>query len=161
MKKLEQFIIDNRRNFEEEPAVGHFERFANKQRAAYRSKIIRISAPLAIAASIALLAVIGVLSPPAPRVDTVIVCEQSDNMQLCYFDRMNEAAEKIEHLLRDKDAWEQRLIRDEAASIIEMARDVENYLPDELPADERAKLLADRYRNNLESLETLQSILTN
>ncbi len=158
---IEDYIKNNLDAFDEEPIAGHFERFERKQQASQRRKIVWLSAPLAVAASVVLLVAFGIFTPhmQQPNAIAVVPCEQSTNMQACYFDKMNEMVAQIDRLTYQMDSWDQQLVRDEVANIIEAAREAEELIPEGLPANESRQLLAGCYQQNLQSLQMIAELV--
>ena len=156
LSKLEKFLHDNRRLFDEEPPMGHFERLKQKM-TDKPTRIISWRASLSIAASIAILATVGIVwLNPAKEHETLVVCEDTGDMKFCYLERMNVVAEKIEMLVMDFDVWDRQEVMNDVQSIIETVNsDFESELPEELPEDLMNAILSDFYRQNLEGLEMI------
>ncbi len=156
MKNLEQYIRDNKHLFDEEPETGHFERLQQKMNRADRS-IIMLRRTVAIAASVMLLVSIGILYPYITKSDGMaMTCESSDNMKLCYLDKMNDAADRIKVLTEGFDRWDRQQVLEDVESIIEATNDgLETELPDELPDEAVKSILSDYYQRNLESMQMI------
>ncbi|MDR2039941.1 MAG: hypothetical protein LBQ60_18625 [Bacteroidales bacterium] len=157
MKKLEQYIRNHKNLFEEEPASGHFERLQQKIQAKQHpvslSRLI-----VGIAASVTLVLSAGLLwwytHQPS---NTLAICDNADDMKLCYLDKMNDVAEKIFEL--SKDQWDQELVMEDVKGIIEANQNFEKEIPEDLPDEAVKSILSDYYQHNLESLYTIANVL--
>jgi hypothetical protein len=156
MNRLEQYICDNKSQFEEEPAAGHFERLQQKINRK-SGKIILLRWGISIAASIIILFSIGIFWQNTGKQDNILaMCENSSDMKICYLDKMNALATQIELLSESLDQWDQQQVMIDVQNIIDIAdSDFESEIPKELPAKEAKLILSDYYRQNLESLEMI------
>ena len=156
MNKLEKYVSENKNLFDEEPASGHFERLQQKM----NRKSVRIAAlrwGMSIAASVAIVLLIGILLKHSGKKDDLIAsCENAADMKLCYLEKMNVIAEKIEALTKDFDPWYRQDVMTDVQNIIDIADiGLENEIPEELPDNQAKAILSDYYRQNLESLEMM------
>jgi hypothetical protein len=162
MNRLEQYIRNNRSRFDEEPAAGHFERLQQKMnRKPGRTVALRWG--VAVAASVAIVLSAGIIRQYAGKRDSMTaMCENTGDMKVCYLDKMNAVAGQIEELTRDFDQWNRQQVMTDVNNIIDAAGSgFENEIPEELP-DARAKeILADYYRQNLNSLEWIERKIKN
>ena len=158
---LEDFIKNNIDEFDtEEPRDGHFERFAERINKKHRKiTILRWSA--SVAASVILLATVGILRQNPHQSDRVsIACESTENMKQCYLEKMNDVAIRIDMLTKDFDQWTRQQVMDEVRDVIEATQtDIDNEIPPELPDDKIKFILSDYYRHNLENLNTIATSL--
>ena len=160
MNRLEQYIRDRENLFDEEPAAGHFERLQQKiNRQSRRVAILRWS--ISIAASIAILLFAGIVWQHAGKQDNrTIMCENTGDMKDCYLNKMNAVADRIEMLTKDLDPWDRQQVMIDVQNIIDIAGSgFENEIPEELSVKEIKSILSDYYRQNLESLETVEKDL--
>lgn len=156
MNSLEQFIASNRHQFEKEPAAGHFERLQAKieHRASVQIKSYRW---VAAAASLALLFAAGTVWKNRQQNDIATACNNAINLKLCYFDQMHSVATRIEKHTAALDPWARQDVIDCVQQIIDEADgDLFGQLPEELSEHETNAILADYYRQNLESLVTVE-----
>ncbi len=157
MNHLEQYIRKNKSQFDEEPETGHFERMQQKiNRIHHKTIMMRWS--VSAAASVIVLLSIGVLWLYTGKTDPVIMmCENTDDMKRCYLNKMNDMAGQIEELTRDFDQWDQQQVMSDVQNIIDTVNsDFENEIPEELPDEATKSILADYYRQNLESLKMIK-----
>ena len=175
MNRLEEYIRNNKNLFDEEPATGHFERLQQKinhktlqttkcrnaERHTATTKILRWS--ISIAAFIAILFTVGMIWQYVGRQNSVImVCENANDIKICYLDQMYAVASHIEELVSDFDPWDQQEVLTDVQNIIEAAdSDFESELPGELPDDVAKTILSDYYRKNLEGLERIVQSIKN
>jgi len=161
MNHLEQYIRDNKKLFDEEPAPGHFERLQQKMnRKSRRTVAMRWS--ISVAASVAIIFSIGIIRQNIGSREVLTTgCENTDNMKLCYIDKMNAVAGLIEELTQDFDQWDRQQVMIDVQNIIDTVEsDFESELPEELSDHETKSILSDYYRQNLESLEMIVTELT-
>jgi hypothetical protein len=160
MNHLEEYIKQNKALFEEEPETGHYERLLEKQnRRRHTRTMLRWS--IAAAASIALVFAIGVnRQPDAPIPPEVVLCENTDDMKMCYLDKMNTVADQIRLLTDHLDTWDKKIVLDDMQNIIEATHNgLADELPEELLPEIRHSILSDYYRKNLESMHTIVEAL--
>jgi len=161
MNRLEQYIRDNKSQFDEEPVAGHFERLQQKMTRRH-GKIIALRWSISIAASIAIILTAGMLWQNSGKPNSIILCENASDMKICYLDRMYEVASQIEKLVMDFDQWDQQQVLDEVQNVIDAVKDdFESEIPEELPLDKAKEILSDYYRQNLESLEMIVESIKN
>ena len=157
MNRLEQYIRNNKNQFDEEPATGHFERLQQKiDRKSGRTNLLQWC--ISIAASIAILLIVGAIwqNKGGGKEDVIASCEDAIDMKLCYLDRMNVVAIQIEELVKDFDRWDRQQVMDDVQDIIcFVSSDFESELPEELPDNEIKSILSDYYKHNLGSLEMM------
>jgi len=152
MNRLEEFISNHKNLFDVEPPTGHFERLQEKMNPK-SGRIIALRWGLSIAASIAV--VLSVWQYTAKQ-NGMMICENATDMKICYLDRMNEVASQIELLIRDFDQWDRQDVMNDVQNIIDTVKDdFESEIPEEVPDDVAKAILADYYRQNLESLEMI------
>ena len=156
MNRLEQYVRDHKNLFDEEPATGHFERLQEKMNRKPR-QIIAWRWGISIAASIALLISAGIIwLYPGKQNDLTVVCENANDMKICYLDKMNAVADKIEALSQNLDQWDKQQVMTDVQNIIDAANsDFGNEIPEELPEDKAKSILSDYYRQNLEGLNMI------
>ncbi len=161
MKKLDQYIKDNRAAFEEEPAAGHYGRFQEKLARANSKRKIIVFAQLAVAASIAVLLSIGFFSQrmPGDNNNRITVCENADNMQSCYLSKIDDAAAEIQALTEGMDSWSRITVTTEVENIVRSANDIASLLPNALSEEESNGILSGYYQNSLESLQTIAQVV--
>jgi len=156
MDKFEKYVIDNKSLFEEEPQSGHFDRLQQKMNRK-SGLIVALSWSISVAASIAIVLLISImLQNNRGKDDFLALCENADDMKLCYMEKMNEVAGQIEILTKDFDLWERQEVLTEVHEIINTADsgfDID--IPEELPENQAKEILSDYYRQNLESLEMI------
>ncbi|MDR1171655.1 MAG: hypothetical protein LBL24_04290 [Bacteroidales bacterium] len=157
MNRLEQYIRDNKSRFDEEPAAGHFERWQQKTDRK-PGRIVALRWSVSIAASIAILLSAGIIRQYAGKqAHMMAMCENAHDMKVCYLNRMNVVADRIEELTRDLDQWDQQQVMTDVHNIIDAAGSgFENEIPEELPDEKTRSILSDYYRQNLESLEMIR-----
>ena len=160
MNKLEQYINDRKRQFEEEPPSGHFDRMQKK----INHKFMRISVlrwSISIAASLAIVFFAGnVWQSARKQHDKTMVCENAIDMKNCYLNRMYAVANRIEALSTHLDQWDRQQVMSDVQNIIDLAdSDFESEIPEELPDDKVKLILSGYYRQNLESLEMIGKTL--
>jgi len=157
MNRLEQYIRNNKNQFDEEPATGHFERLQQKiDRKSGRTNLLQWC--ISIAASIAILLIVGAIwqNKGGGKEDVIASCEDAIDMKLCYLDRMNVVAIQIEELVKDFDRWDRQQVMDDVQDIIcFVSSDFESELPEELPDNEIKSILSDYYNHNLGSLKMI------
>ena len=163
MNSLEKYIKENRSLFDEEPTAGHFERLQQKMtRRPSEKRIIAIRWGLSIAASIAILFTAGSILLQKNNPTEMDICESASNMKICYLDKMNELANRIEELVMDFDQWDRQQIMDDVHYLIETVNDdFESELPEELPDNIAKAILSDYYQQNLEGLEMIEEKVKN
>jgi len=162
MNRLEEYIRDHRNRFDEEPASGHFERLQQKMnRKSKRTVALRWS--ISIAASIAIVFLAGIIRQHSERIDdSMAICENAVDMKLCYLDKMNAVAGRIEMLTKHLDPWDQRQVMTDVKNIINTVDgDFESEIPEELPINKAKLILSDYYLHNLKSLEMIEGELKN
>ena len=156
MNRLEQYIQDRENRFDEEPPVGHFERLQQKiDRKSRRTVMMRWS--ISVAASVAIIISAGIIFQHTGKQNVELTgCENTDNMKLCYLDKMYDVAGQIDSLTMNLDPWDRMQIITDVQNIIDMADSgLENEIPEELPTNEANLIFSDYYRQNLESLEMI------
>ena len=160
MNCLEEYIRNHKNLFDEEPATGHFERL--QQRINRKSgRVIALRWTVSIAASIAILFAAGILWQHSGKQTNMLVCENASDLKICYLDRMNDVASRIETLISDFDPWDWQDVMNDVQNIIEVAGNFESEIPEELPEDKTKAILSDFYRQNLESLEMIAQSIKN
>ena len=162
MNQLEQYIKDNKSLFEEEPAIGHFERLQQKMNRK-SGRIAVLSWSISIAASVALILLTGIIVQKSKTQDnSAVVCENTIDLRDCYVNKMNAVAVKIGTLSQNLDPWDRQQVMNDVQNIIDVAgRGFESELPRELPDRKAHLILSDYYRQNLESLESIANRLEN
>ncbi len=157
MSRLEQYIRDNKNQFDEEPIAGHFERLQQKMDRT-SGRIVALRWSISIAASVAILLSAGIIWQYAGKQDDMMaMCENTNDMKVCYLNKMNAVADQIEELTREFDQWDQQQVMTDVQNIIDATSNgFENEIPEELPDDKAKKILSDYYRQNLESLEMIE-----
>ena len=161
MNRLEKYISDNRSLFDEEPATGHFRRLQQKM-TRRQGRIIALRWSVSIAASIAILLSAGIIWQNTGKQNGILLCENVNDMKICYLDRMFEVAGQIEELVVDFDPCIRQEVLNDVQSVIDAVNDdVESEIPEELPTDKAKEILSDYYRQNLESLEMIVQSITN
>ena len=162
MNRLEEYIRDHKRLFDEEPAAGHFERLQQKM-TRKQGRIVAMRWTTSIAASIALLLTAGILWQNAGRKnENMLLCDSVIDIKMCYLDRTNVVAEQIESLVTDFDLWDRQDVMNDVQNIIDATDSYfESELPEELPDNMAKAILADYYRQNLESLELIVQLVMN
>ena len=161
MNKLEKYIRDNKSLFDEEPAPGHFERLQRKMNRKSK-RTVTISWSVSVAAAVAIVFLIGIIRQnPGEKAGMPATCENAVDMKLCYLEKMNDVAGRIELLTKDFDPWDKQQIMMDVQNIIDMAgNDLENEIPKELLGNRAKEILSDYYRQNLESLGMIVNELT-
>jgi len=162
MNRLEQYISENKNLFDEEPATGHFERLQQKMNRKSR-RIVALSWGVSIAASVAIILSIGIIvqKHPVKQENGRIICENTTDMKSCYINKMNVVAGKIDLLTKNLDSWDRQQVMNDVQNIIDVAGSgFESEIPQELPANETRSILSDYYRQNLESLKSIEKELT-
>ena len=156
MNRLEQYIRNHKNRFDEEPASGHFERLQQKMNRR-SGRIAALSRNVSIAASVTIILLAGMLWKNTGRQDNrMAICENSSDMKLCYLDRMNAVAVRIEALTENLDPWNRQQVMMDVQNIMDAAGSgFESEIPEELPEHEAKSILADYYRQYLESLERM------
>ena len=159
MNRLEQYIHDHKGLFDEEPADGHFRRWQQKTEHKHRKTVV-LQWAVSVAASLVLLFSAGIIWQETEKQKTELaLCGNADNLKICYLDKINNVAGQIEHLTKDFDQWDQRLVMDEVHNIIEAIDNFEDEIPVELPEEKVKLILADYYQRNLDSLvEIIETI---
>ena len=161
MRRLEQYISDHKRLFDEEPAAGHFDRLQQKM-TRRRRKTIVLRRSMSIAASIAILFSAGVIWQNSMKQNGTTLCENAAEMKICYLGRMYEVACQIEKLISDFDQWDRQEVMGDVQNIIDaVCHDFESEIPEELPDDLTKVILSDYYRQNLEGLEMIVKSIMN
>jgi len=159
MENLDKYIHDNLAAFDEEPTNDHYQRFQNKQQKTQRRKTVFLTTQIAIAASLLLFITIG-LFPTHEQVDKItIVCEESDDMKACYLSQMYDIASHLETITEGMDVWNRQIVDNEVNSIINSIDDIEFYIPEELPTEDRKQILAGYYRQNIETLQNIVELV--
>jgi len=160
MNKLEKYIRYHKSMFEEEPAPGHFERLQQKMNSKSK-RIVALSWSISIAASIAIVFLIGIIWQNAGKKDdSLTICENAVDMKLCYLDKMNAVAGQIKILSKNLDPWTQQQVMADVQSIIDTVdNDFESEIPEELPSNKAKLILSDYYLQNLKSLELIEEDL--
>jgi len=157
MNRLEKYIRDNKSQFDEEPAEGHFERLQKKiDRKSGKTNILQWC--ISVAASIAILLTASAMwqNNKSSKEDSTASCEDAIDMKLCYLEKMNVVAIQIEELIKDFDRWDKQQVMDDVQDIVYFVNsDFESELPEELPDNEIKLILLDYYNRNLESLEMI------
>jgi len=162
MNKIEQYIHENKILFEQEPPSGHWERMQQKMnQKPYRRNFLQWS--MSIAASVAIIcAAVFVFQYVKKTNDSTMVCENTPDMRSCYLSKMNLIAGKIAILTKDMDPRDQQQVLSAVQSIIGMAQNgIENEIPKELPNTETRSIVSSYYKQNLESLESIEQRLKN
>ena len=160
MNKLEEYICKHKTLFDEEPETGHFERL--QQRINRKSgRVITLRWTISIAASIAILFLAGMVWQYSGKQTNMLVCENASDLKICYLDRMNEVANRIETLTSDFDPWDRQDVMNDVQNIIEYAGNFGSEIPEELPEDKTKAILSNFYRQNLESLEMIAQLIKN
>jgi hypothetical protein len=156
MNKLEQYISDRKRQFEEEPPAGHFERMQEKMnRKSIRISVLRWCIPIAASLVIVFLAGNGWQSA-RKQYDKTMACENAMDMKNCYLNRMYAVADRIEALSMRLDQWDRQQVMTDVQNIIELAdSDFDSEIPEELPDNEVKLILSGYYRQSLESLDMI------
>jgi len=160
MKSLEEYISDHKNLFDEEPAAGHFERLQQKMNRK-SGRVIALRWTISAAASIAIILLAGIVWLNSGKQTNMLVCENASDLKICYLDRMNVVARRIETLISDFDPWDRQDIMNDVQNIIEAIGDFESEIPEELPNDVTKAILSDFYQQNLESLEMIAQSVTN
>jgi hypothetical protein len=166
MNRLEEFINNHKNLFDEEPEAGHFERLQEKMNretlrdaARHVSTVKILWRGLSIAASIA---IVFSVWQYASRQNVILVCENAIDMKICYLDRMEAVANQIEALISDFDQWDRQDVMNDVQNIIDAVNsDFEIEIPEELPEDIAKTIIADYYRQNLESLKMIAESINN
>jgi len=155
---LEQYVRDNGKLFDEEPAAGHFERLQGKiSRESRKTLALRWSAFIAASIMAAI-----VWQYAARQTSMPVVCENAGDMKGCYLSKMNDVAGRIATLTEDFDPWERQQVMSNVQEILDAVNgDFESEIPEELPDDKARAILSDYYRRNLEGLEMIQQTITN
>jgi len=160
MYSFEEYIRDHKNLFDEEPEAGHFERLQQKMNRKF-SRVIALRRAVSIAASIAIIFLAGIVWQYSGKQTNMLVCENASDFKICYLDRMNDVASRIETLISDFDTWDRQDIMNDVQNIIETVGEFENEIPEELSDDKTKAILTDFYRQNLESLEMIAQTITN
>jgi len=160
MNGLEEYIRNHKSLFDEEPETEHFERLQQKMNRK-SGRIIALRRMISIAASVAILLSTGMVWHYFAKQTNILVCENVSDMKVCYLDRMNDVASRIETLISDFDPWDRQDIMNDVQNIVETAGEFENEIPEELPNDVTKSILSDFYRHNLESLEMIAQSIKN
>ena len=169
MNRLEEYIRDHKRLFEEEPEAGHFERLQQKMTrvvkcrdaARHVSTIRTLRWAIPIAASIALLLTAGLVWQHAARQNGIMTCENASDMKICYLEKMNRVAGQIETLVSDFDQWDRQQVMSDVQEIIDAVNGgFESEIQGEVPDGMAKTILADYYRQNLEGLEMIVRTIT-
>lgn len=161
MNRLEQYIRDNKKLFEEEPEAGHFERLQQKTNHKSR-QVVALRWSISVAASIAILFSVGVILQKhiVEQDNRMIICENTMDMKSCYLRKMNVVAGQIEALAKKLDPWDQHQVMTDVQNILDVASNgFESEIPEELPAKQAKAILSDYYRQNLESLQSIENRL--
>jgi len=159
MNSLEKYIKDNKGQFDEEPAKGHFERLQQKMtRRSSEKRIAAIRWGMSIAASIAILFIAGAIFL---RTDTTqeqfVVCETSSDMKICYMEKITVLASRIEELVVDFDYWDRQEVMGDVLYIIEtVSGDFDSEIAEEVPEAMAKEILSEFYRQNLEGMEMIE-----
>ncbi|MDR2847595.1 MAG: hypothetical protein LBV39_00670 [Bacteroidales bacterium] len=163
MNNLEEYIRKNKSMFDEEPETGHFERLQEKLYHRNRQHKTRtmLRWSVAAAASIALVFATGIYrqhdSPISPE---YAHCETSDDMKMCYLDKMNTVADEIRLLTGNLEPWDREIVMEDVENIIEATHNsLANELPEELSPEALHSILADYYRTNLQSMQNIVETL--
>jgi len=164
MNRLEQYISENKKLFDEEPEAGHFERLQEKMNRKSR-RIVALSWSVSIAASIAIILSAGIIVQQhigGKQKNGAVICENAINMKSCYLEKMNVVAGQIESLSKNLDVWDRKQVMNDVENIISVAGSgFEHEIPQELPDKETKLILSNYYRQNLESLEMIKEDLKN
>ena len=162
MNKLEKYVHDNKNLFDEEPTSGHFERLQQKMNRK-SGQIVALQWGFSIAATIAIVFLTGIILQHSGNKDcTMASCENAADMKLCYLEKMNDIAGKIELLTKDFDPWYRQEVMTDVQSIIDIADiGLENEIPEELPENQAKVILSNYYRQNLESLQMIKEEIMN
>jgi len=162
MNHLEQYIRENKRLFDEEPATGHFERLQQKMNRK-SGRIAALSWSISIAASVALVLITGIIWQQTKKQgDNIIICENAIDMKSCYINKMNAVAGQIGLLSKNLDSWDRQQVMTDVQNIISSVHsDFESEIPKELPEQKTRLILSGYYRQNLESLESIADRLKN
>ena len=157
MNRLEQYVRNHKSLFDEDPAAGHFERLQQKMMYRKPLRVVALRWSISIAASVALLISAGIICLySGKRDDMMAVCENANDMKICYLDKMNDIAGKIEMLAGNLDPWDRQQVLTDVQNIIETVdNDFENEIPEELPKDKAKLILSNYYRQNLEGLKMI------
>jgi len=160
MDKLEKYVRDNKSLFDEEPQSGHFERLQQKMNRKSR-RIVALTWGFSVAASIAIVFLTAIVwQNIREKDDYMVLCENASDMKLCYMEKMNVVAERIELLTKDFDPWERQEVLTDVHGVIDIADSgIEIEIPDELPENRAREILSDYYRQNLESLKMIENEL--
>jgi hypothetical protein len=160
MNHLEEYIKQNKNQFEEEPENGHFERFLEKQNRRHHTRVM-VRWSIAIAASVALVFAVGVhRQQDVPAPPEAVLCENADDMKMCYIDKMNTVADEIRQLTNHLEPWDRKIVLNDMQNIIEATHNgLVNELPEELAPEARHTILSDYYRKNLESMQNMVEVL--
>ncbi|MCL2597206.1 MAG: hypothetical protein FWD66_06035 [Paludibacter sp.] len=162
MNRIEQYIHENKILFEQEPPSGHWERMQQKMnQKPHRRNFLRWS--MSIAASAAIICAAGFVFQYIKKTNnSTTVCENASDMKSCYLSKMNLIAGKIATLTKDMNPEDQQQVLMAVKSIIDMAQSgIESEIPKELPNTETRSIVSDYYRQNLESLESIEQRLKN
>ena len=156
MNRLEQYIRNHKSRFDEEPATGHFERLQQKMNRK-QGRIAALRWSVSIAASVTVLLLAGILWNNTGKQDEQwVACENTGDMKLCYLDRMNAVAVRIEAHTEDLDPWNRQQVMTEVQNIMDAAGSgFESEIPEELPEKEAKSILSNYYRQYLEGLEMI------
>ena len=160
MNSLEKYIRDHKNLFDEEPETGHFERLQQKMNRK-SGQVITLRWTVSVAASIAILLLAGIVWQYSGKQTNLLLCENASDLKVCYLDRMNDVANRIETLISDFDPWDRQDVMNDVQNIIEVAGNFEREIPEELPEDKTKAILSDFYRQNLESLEMIVESIIN
>ncbi|GHT23579.1 hypothetical protein FACS189430_07060 [Bacteroidia bacterium] len=160
MNHLEEYIKQNKALFEEEPEGGHFERLWEKQRRRRHTRVM-MRWSIAVAASVALLFAVGVhRQQDVPTPPEVVLCENTDDMKMCYIDKMNTVANEIRLLTGNLEPWDREIVLNDVQNIIEATHNsLADELPEELAPEILHTILSDYYRKNLESMQNIVEVL--
>lgn len=161
MSDLEKYIKENKNNFEEEPAANHFQRF--KQKMKHKTRKRRgLQWTFTVAASLLLIVTAGIFIRNNQNQDLLISdCESAENMKICYIEKMNAVANRIELLTKDFDEMHRQELLNDVQNLIEEASgNFDKELPEELPEDKARAILSYYYKQNLESLEMIEEKLS-
>ena len=156
MNSLKEYIKENKSKFEEEPLSGHFERLQGKMKRKPHNKFVLRWAISVAAAAVTLLILLDIVLPFSEKQKNIITisdCENSNDVKLCYLSKMDSIANLIEILTKNLDQSVQQELMNEIYNIIEIASTGMDELPKELPEDRAKAILANYYKQNLESLE--------
>jgi hypothetical protein len=164
---IQEYIQNNLPAFDEEPAAGHLERFRAKQKRAHRRRTTARFVLPAVAASVALLLVAGIVAerrtarPAEGLAGGVALCEQAVDMKSCYLGRMNDVAAQIRELSQTFDEGLRQEVLDEVDDLLDTSGDIEREIPGELPDEDANNLLRNYYRQHLESLQSIRDAMDN